>query len=535
MKKFLLENGRPDKPMACPRCNSLNTKFCYFNNYNVKQPRHFCRECQRYWTAGGSLRNVPVGAGRRKHKISSSRSFGDTPTSSEVDECSYISSVKPYPSLPFKQLVAGGPDGIVQETQSFKEIQHDDVMSMYGSQTVQELTMDEALDSKFSLARNSSSLTSTHYDTHAAEKLGFWQMTQKRARDFTLDTKPSKVKHVHVPGNPSFTSTHDKAHGGAHDDAHHEMHDGAHEDVHHGIIVSAKKDVHGDAEGKDAHASYGHELPPSYHATTQDLPVSCHMAEHDDSTCCSSVTAALASSSSEGVSETNGSSPTTHTLTSVTKPMGLENQPAIWGPLMWPWLWPFFLNRGNGAPGMSHVDPTLALGLGAVASAVAPQVDSALTSTIQPESVSNASHVDHAYSPAVGPSFLHWPYVWNPLAWGSTWNVAWNGTSITGMGNQHFQDPVKEKQGSLCVPKTLRMDHPNEASYSSILSTLGVATLPHSPAGFFNAFQPKADVFQPKMAAPLAPVEHLELQERSSPPHVNPAAQARSVAFQEGS
>ncbi|PIN13043.1 hypothetical protein CDL12_14326 [Handroanthus impetiginosus] len=59
---------RPDKIIPCPRCKSMETKFCYFNNYNVNQPRHFCKGCQRYWTAGGALRNVPVGAGRRKTK-----------------------------------------------------------------------------------------------------------------------------------------------------------------------------------------------------------------------------------------------------------------------------------------------------------------------------------------------------------------------------------------------------------------------------------------------------------------------------------
>nr|GLL28915.1 dof zinc finger protein DOF1.5-like [Ipomoea trifida]GMD09122.1 dof zinc finger protein DOF1.5-like [Ipomoea batatas] len=59
---------RPDKVIPCPRCKSMETKFCYFNNYNVNQPRHFCKGCQRYWTAGGALRNVPVGAGRRKNK-----------------------------------------------------------------------------------------------------------------------------------------------------------------------------------------------------------------------------------------------------------------------------------------------------------------------------------------------------------------------------------------------------------------------------------------------------------------------------------
>ncbi|XP_039042306.1 cyclic dof factor 1-like [Hibiscus syriacus] len=63
---------KPDKILPCPRCNSKETKFCYYNNYNVNQPRHFCKNCQRYWTAGGAMRNVPVGAGRRKTKSSSS-------------------------------------------------------------------------------------------------------------------------------------------------------------------------------------------------------------------------------------------------------------------------------------------------------------------------------------------------------------------------------------------------------------------------------------------------------------------------------
>ncbi|CAH8349897.1 unnamed protein product [Eruca vesicaria subsp. sativa] len=62
------ELKKPDKILPCPRCNSADTKFCYYNNYNVSQPRHFCRNCQRYWTSGGSMRTVPVGSGRRKNK-----------------------------------------------------------------------------------------------------------------------------------------------------------------------------------------------------------------------------------------------------------------------------------------------------------------------------------------------------------------------------------------------------------------------------------------------------------------------------------
>ncbi|KAG6475632.1 dof zinc finger protein DOF1.6-like [Zingiber officinale] len=50
----------------CPRCESRDTKFCYYNNYNMSQPRHFCKSCRRYWTLGGTLRNVPIGGATRK-------------------------------------------------------------------------------------------------------------------------------------------------------------------------------------------------------------------------------------------------------------------------------------------------------------------------------------------------------------------------------------------------------------------------------------------------------------------------------------
>ncbi|CAH8339925.1 unnamed protein product [Eruca vesicaria subsp. sativa] len=52
--------------LPCPRCESTNTKFCYYNNYNFSQPRHFCKSCRRYWTHGGTLRDIPVGGVSRK-------------------------------------------------------------------------------------------------------------------------------------------------------------------------------------------------------------------------------------------------------------------------------------------------------------------------------------------------------------------------------------------------------------------------------------------------------------------------------------
>lgn len=54
--------------LKCPRCDSINTKFCYYNNYNKSQPRHYCKGCKRHWTEGGTLRNVPMGGGRKNKR-----------------------------------------------------------------------------------------------------------------------------------------------------------------------------------------------------------------------------------------------------------------------------------------------------------------------------------------------------------------------------------------------------------------------------------------------------------------------------------
>ncbi|KAK8534645.1 hypothetical protein V6N13_081082 [Hibiscus sabdariffa] len=81
----------PEAALKCPRCESTNTKFCYFNNYNLTQPRYFCKACKRYWTRGGALRNVPVGGGCRRNK----RSKGSSSKSSvTVDRGTASSSSK---------------------------------------------------------------------------------------------------------------------------------------------------------------------------------------------------------------------------------------------------------------------------------------------------------------------------------------------------------------------------------------------------------------------------------------------------------
>jgi hypothetical protein len=103
------EAERVDK-WPCPRCDSTDTKFCYFNNYNLAQPRHFCRGCRRYWTRGGALRNVPVGGGtrkgtpsgvsRRKNRASHSHAATSAAPAAPVVNPLPVSSSLPLPLLP---------------------------------------------------------------------------------------------------------------------------------------------------------------------------------------------------------------------------------------------------------------------------------------------------------------------------------------------------------------------------------------------------------------------------------------------------
>nr|VDD10850.1 unnamed protein product [Brassica rapa] len=105
----------PEAALKCPRCDSTNTKFCYFNNYNLTQPRHFCKTCRRYWTRGGALRNVPVGGGFRRNKRSKSngggRSKSTVVVSADNNNTSSSLSSNPSYSNPSKFLSYGQAPG----------------------------------------------------------------------------------------------------------------------------------------------------------------------------------------------------------------------------------------------------------------------------------------------------------------------------------------------------------------------------------------------------------------------------------------
>ncbi|KAI3995214.1 hypothetical protein MKX01_032016 [Papaver californicum] len=88
------EQARPSS--KCPRCDSTNTKFCYYNNYSLSQPRYFCKSCKRYWTQGGSIRKIPVGGSTCKKK-SNKKSSSSTKTSK--DQSVSTTNYNPVPSL----------------------------------------------------------------------------------------------------------------------------------------------------------------------------------------------------------------------------------------------------------------------------------------------------------------------------------------------------------------------------------------------------------------------------------------------------
>ncbi|CAM0901737.1 unnamed protein product [Alopecurus aequalis] len=98
------QSGQTQQQLECPRCKSGNTKFCYYNNYSTTQPRHFCRACRRYWTHGGTLRNVPVGGACRRSGAGGSkrrRSAEPSLSSAAPAQDAYRPDIRATPLFPF--------------------------------------------------------------------------------------------------------------------------------------------------------------------------------------------------------------------------------------------------------------------------------------------------------------------------------------------------------------------------------------------------------------------------------------------------
>uniref|UniRef100_A0A6N2L1S1 Dof zinc finger protein n=1 Tax=Salix viminalis TaxID=40686 RepID=A0A6N2L1S1_SALVM len=117
--------------LKCPRCESTNTKFCYYNNYNKSQPRHFCKTCKRHWTKGGSLRNVPVGGGRKNKRPKTSKSSASNTTSTNTastavprsnDRNNMINRVNPQLPIQSQQQKQNLPDLVLGDQKNLSEI-----------------------------------------------------------------------------------------------------------------------------------------------------------------------------------------------------------------------------------------------------------------------------------------------------------------------------------------------------------------------------------------------------------------------------
>ncbi|CAA6661208.1 unnamed protein product [Spirodela intermedia] len=87
-----------EQPLKCPRCDSTHTNF----DDPVWDYRYFCKTCRRYWTKGGSLRNVPIGG--KKPAV-------------EIPQAPPAPPLNPLPSYPGLQLphlgsLAGNAHGL---------------------------------------------------------------------------------------------------------------------------------------------------------------------------------------------------------------------------------------------------------------------------------------------------------------------------------------------------------------------------------------------------------------------------------------
>ncbi|KAM7275528.1 hypothetical protein ACFE04_017394 [Oxalis oulophora] len=237
------ENNRKTRPpqqeqqqilIKCPRCDSPNTKFCYYNNYSLTQPRHFCKTCRRYWTKGGALRNVPIGGGCRKNKkmikssSSSSSRFSDNSSSSS--DMNIVGGLKFFNGLsPAMDFNLGGLSSLPLPSPSFPRVNnsnYNQLMTSYGDHQGFDLSGNNsagsnllgfnnynplissmgALNVNSSLASSIESLSSINQDLH-------WKLQQQRL----AQNKPQPISFQNLEiSKPISTSGGVGGGGGSH-------------------------------------------------------------------------------------------------------------------------------------------------------------------------------------------------------------------------------------------------------------------------------------------------------------------------------
>ncbi|KAE8659548.1 Mitochondrial ATP synthase subunit G protein, putative isoform 1 [Hibiscus syriacus] len=96
-------------------------------------PRHFCKNCRRYWTKGGILRNIPVGGGTRKNtKRSSSSNNSNQPKRQPNPATEPTPNPKlPDPSSPPPPTSSTIPQQVLLNSAVHNSVPDDDQSRMY--------------------------------------------------------------------------------------------------------------------------------------------------------------------------------------------------------------------------------------------------------------------------------------------------------------------------------------------------------------------------------------------------------------------
>lgn len=417
---------KPDKLLPCPRCDSLDTKFCYYNNYNVNQPRHFCKNCQRYWTAGGTMRNVPVGAGRRKNKHSTSHyrhmmmTDGLTTARADAPDAAAHHQVIPNAHSSSSRVLKGSHILLPLDVES-------------ASGTILNFGPDFPLCESMSTALN--------------------------LADQTVVTRKAFIN---------------------------------------------KEDEKG--------------------------PLGCG-ENRDDTSCESSITASTTAEKEEA-SKSFRTIPQVDQGGMMGWPSNVPPPQHYYGGGPWAYGWNFCWGGRSVTGGPSGI---------------AYAAESGNTSAGSWNNGTSGAGPPGMWAAGIPWPFVPGPYWGSPTGWGGgTWNMPFStqappvtgrpssGPSSSSAGSsgsatlgKHSRDITQSEgkpDGCLWVPKTIRIDDPDEAARSSIWTTLGIGNKPESitTGGIFKAFQPKTEVKD-------------SVKVSTQGLRSNPAALSRSMAFQESS
>ncbi|KAB5533975.1 hypothetical protein DKX38_017061 [Salix brachista] len=187
--------------LKCPRCESTNTKFCYYNNYNKSQPRHFCKTCKRHWTKGGTLRNVPVGGGRKNKKQKTSKTSSNTTNSSSTvstaapcNNNNMINRVNPQLAIPAQQQKLNHPDLVHGGQRNFSETLYQAMINPPSSVLQQNSISCDNLDTKSFNINNNGVLSGSSVSIPQNQGLLFPYSSY-------FDTLPSSICTSFQPSN----------------------------------------------------------------------------------------------------------------------------------------------------------------------------------------------------------------------------------------------------------------------------------------------------------------------------------------------